>query len=81
MDDPGLGIGLALARALVEQHGGQLDVESLGVGHGSTFRIRLPLADSRHRADAPSRRGTTKRCRRRPCRCWWSTTTATRPTC
>jgi PAS domain S-box-containing protein len=51
MDDPGLGIGLALARALVEQHGGQLGVESLGVGQGSTFRIRLPLADT---ATAPT---------------------------
>ncbi len=44
MDDPGLGIGLALARGLVEQHRGQLSVESLGVGQGSTFRIRLPIA-------------------------------------
>jgi len=43
MSDPGLGIGLALARALVEQHGGQLTVESSGVGYGSTFRIRLPV--------------------------------------
>ena len=51
MSDPGLGIGLALARALVEQHGGQLGVESLGVGHGSTFWIRLPLADT---ATAPT---------------------------
>ncbi len=51
MNDPGLGIGLALARALVEQHGGQLGVESPGVGHGSTFRIRLPLADT---ATAPT---------------------------
>ena len=44
--DPGLGIGLALARALVEQHGGQLTVESPGVGLGSTFRIRLPIAQA-----------------------------------
>ena len=44
--DPGLGIGLALARALVEQHGGQLSVESAGLGQGSTFRIRLPLVDA-----------------------------------
>ena len=51
MNDPGLGIGLALARALVEQHGGQLSVESLGVGHGSTFRIRLPGAGA---ATAPA---------------------------
>ncbi|MCE9660864.1 MAG: PAS domain S-box protein [Burkholderiales bacterium] len=41
--DPGLGIGLALARALIEQHGGQLTVESPGPGQGSTFHIRLPI--------------------------------------
>jgi CheY-like chemotaxis protein/two-component sensor histidine kinase len=46
MSDPGLGIGLALARALVEQHGGQLTVESPGVGYGSTFRIRLPIREA-----------------------------------
>ena len=44
--DPGLGIGLALARALVEQHGGKLTVESAGAGQGSTFRISLPLAET-----------------------------------
>ena len=46
IDDPGLGIGLALARALVEQHGGKLSVESAGTGRGSTFRISLPLAET-----------------------------------
>jgi PAS domain S-box-containing protein len=40
---PGLGIGLALARQLVELHGGQIDVRSEGTGHGSEFLIRLPL--------------------------------------
>jgi signal transduction histidine kinase len=39
----GTGLGLAGARAIVEQHGGQLEVES-EEGRGSTFRIRLPLA-------------------------------------
>jgi PAS domain S-box-containing protein len=39
----GLGIGLALARRFVEMHGGSLDAESAGAGHGSTFTIRLPL--------------------------------------
>ncbi|MDD5199801.1 MAG: ATP-binding protein [Terrimicrobiaceae bacterium] len=41
----GVGIGLALARELVEEHGGKLEVESR-VGIGSTFRVNLPLAAS-----------------------------------
>jgi two-component system sensor histidine kinase BaeS len=38
----GSGIGLAIAKALVEAHGGQLTVSSPGTGQGSTFRIRIP---------------------------------------
>jgi len=39
----GLGLGLAIVRHLVEQHGGQVAVASAGSGHGSTFTITLPL--------------------------------------
>ena len=38
----GSGIGLAIARALVEAHGGQLTATSPGTGQGSIFRILLP---------------------------------------
>jgi two-component system, sensor histidine kinase len=40
----GLGVGLTLARRLVELHGGTLEAHSDGRGQGSCFVIRLPLA-------------------------------------
>jgi signal transduction histidine kinase/ActR/RegA family two-component response regulator len=40
----GLGLGLALARSLIELHGGEITARSAGSGKGSDFRIRLPLA-------------------------------------
>ena len=39
----GLGIGLALARGIVDLHGGAILVESAGPGLGSEFTLRLPL--------------------------------------
>ena len=38
----GLGIGLSLARSLVEMHGGTLEARSAGPGRGSEFLVRLP---------------------------------------
>ncbi len=42
----GLGIGLAVARRLVDGHGGELIAESEGEGRGSRFVVRLPRATS-----------------------------------
>ncbi|MEO8038561.1 MAG: ATP-binding protein [Betaproteobacteria bacterium] len=39
----GLGVGLSLARRLVEMHGGKLEAHSAGLGHGSVFSVRLPV--------------------------------------
>jgi signal transduction histidine kinase len=38
----GLGIGLSIAKHLVELHGGSIDVVSDGLDRGSTFRVLLP---------------------------------------
>jgi signal transduction histidine kinase len=46
----GLGIGLSLARTLVEAHGGTIEARSEGPGRGSEFIVRLPLADAAVRA-------------------------------
>ncbi|MEI8197017.1 MAG: PAS domain S-box protein, partial [Phycisphaerae bacterium] len=39
----GLGLGLAISKALVEMHGGRIAADSAGSGKGATFTVRLPL--------------------------------------
>src|SRR5262249_26151622 len=48
----GLGIGLTLAKRLVEMHSGTIRAESPGPNKGSTFTVRLPLSQ-RDATDAP----------------------------
>jgi signal transduction histidine kinase len=42
----GLGLGLAIAKAIVELHGGRIEAVSDGPGHGATFRVTLPVTNS-----------------------------------
>jgi signal transduction histidine kinase len=51
----GVGLGLSIARELVEAHGGRITAESEGPGHGATFVITLPLAPALGDDDAPRR--------------------------
>ncbi len=64
----GLGIGLALARRLVQLHGGSIEAHSDGIDKGSKFRIQLPLLKAEYEspnlidsAESPSSFITPKR--------------------
>lgn len=50
----GLGLGLAISKALVELHGGQISAHSEGRDKGATFRIRFPLATLAGQPELPS---------------------------
>jgi PAS domain S-box-containing protein len=64
----GLGIGLTLAKSMVEMHGGRITVESRGLGFGSKFHVQLPVTTQRSAAPPPvesvGATETPKKCRR-----------------
>jgi two-component system CheB/CheR fusion protein len=49
----GLGLGLALVKALVEMHGGRVEASSEGLGHGSTFTVEIPLCEEVRESTPP----------------------------
>jgi PAS domain S-box-containing protein len=53
----GLGIGLTLAKRLVQMHGGSIEAHSAGEGRGSEFVVRLPVMIERPDAAPPPARG------------------------
>ena len=63
----GLGVGLALARTIVELHHGSIEVKSEGAGKGAEFTIRLPAegAGQASHAVQPKRRSSTRAVARR----------------
>ena len=80
----GLGLGLAIARHLVQQHGGTMTAHSDGPGLGTMIRISLPVPVIGRRRDDGARRSRLRRCSRAAStalRCWWWTTTRTRVSC
>jgi PAS domain S-box-containing protein len=50
----GLGIGLTLVERLVHLHGGEIVARSEGIGRGSEFTVRMPLADKPARRESPA---------------------------
>ena len=76
----GLGIGLALARNLVEMHEGRLQASSAGLGKGCEFTIKLPLLSEPSVHEVENRSGAGPTAPDDLCACWWWKTTSMPPT-
>ncbi len=59
----GMGVGLSLARTIVEAHQGNILALSDGPGTGSTFQIRLPLTENEVEPQPPAPHATFEKCR------------------
>ena len=78
----GLGVGLALARSLVELHDGTIAAESRGPGRGSTFTVTLPTTAAAAAAEvAASGAGTAHAANGSPGSCSSTTTSTSRRAC
>ncbi|XHX77400.1 MAG: ATP-binding protein [Stenomitos frigidus ULC029] len=53
----GLGLGLAIVHHLIDQHGGSVQAESLGIDQGATFTVSLPLLDSQKESSLTEKNG------------------------
>jgi signal transduction histidine kinase len=75
----GLGLGPAIVRHIVEQHGGTVAAESAGEGRGATFTVELPISHVGSAGETAGERGSEA-----PSgplgvsRCWWWTTSRMR---
>ncbi|MBE8987783.1 ATP-binding protein [Nostoc sp. LEGE 12450] len=56
--DKGLGLGLAIARHVVELHGGTIQAQSQGIGQGATFTVKLPILEESGGAEEQGSRET-----------------------
>jgi PAS domain S-box-containing protein len=55
----GLGVGLTIAKRLVESHGGSIEPHSAGPGRGAEFVVRLPLAPTSQTTHVERRQSTS----------------------
>lgn len=60
-ENGGLGLGLALAKGLVELHGGTIEARSEGLGRGAEFVVRLPMTQAPKRVAPPREEETDGR--------------------